>query len=124
MGKADWAALQPRRHGLACMHFRVSPALYPTQVGKADWASVQQGPPWAVDAWGLGCLMQEAYAGRPLARIEDLRSVDAIPKSVLPVQSPIPAVPYQHMPGQSGLLLRILVCGHALRLLDLLTFLG
>ena len=57
------------------------------QVGKADWAAVQQGPPWAVDAWGLGCLMHEAYAGQTLARIEDLRSIDAIPKAVLPVLS-------------------------------------
>ena len=46
---------------------------------------MQQGPPWAVDAWGLGCLMQEAYAGQMLARIEDLRSISAIPKAVLPV---------------------------------------
>ncbi len=58
----------------------------PAQVGKADWAAVQQGPPCAVDAWGLGCLMHEAYAGQPLARIEDLRSIDAIPKAVLPVR--------------------------------------
>ena len=57
------------------------------QVGKGDWAAVQQGPPWAVDAWGLGCLMHEAYAGQTLARIEDLRSIDAIPKAVLPVLS-------------------------------------
>jgi len=61
-------------------------AAAPAQVGKADWAAVQQGPPCAVDAWGLGCLMHEAYAGQPLARIEDLRSIDAIPKAVLPVR--------------------------------------
>jgi hypothetical protein len=23
-----------------------------------EWATVQQGPPWAVDSWGLGCMMQ------------------------------------------------------------------
>ena len=55
------------------------------QVGKADWQAVQQGPPWAVDAWGLGCLIQEAYTGRELARTEELRDTSSIPKSVLPV---------------------------------------
>ena len=55
------------------------------QVGKADWQAVQQGPPWAVDAWGLGCLIQEAYRGKELARTEELRDTSSIPKSVLPV---------------------------------------
>ena len=35
----------------------------PAEVGKVDWQAVQQGPPWAVDAWGLGCLMQEVFSG-------------------------------------------------------------
>ena len=55
------------------------------QVGKADWQAVQQGPPWAVDAWGLGCLIQEAYRGRELTRTEELRDTSSIPKTVLPV---------------------------------------
>lgn len=55
------------------------------QVGKSDWQAVQQGPPWAVDAWGLGCLMQEVYSGQFLTRTEELRNVACIPKGILPV---------------------------------------
>ena len=55
------------------------------QVGKADWQAVQQGPPWAVDAWGLGCLIQEAHRGRELTRTEELRDTSSIPKSIMPV---------------------------------------
>ena len=56
------------------------------QVGKADWQAVQQGPPWAVDAWGLGCLIQEVYRGAVLTRTEELRDTSSIPKSVLSVR--------------------------------------
>lgn len=45
---------------------------------------VRESPPWAVDAWGLGCLMQELYSGAQLQRTEDLRSTDQIPKDMLP----------------------------------------
>jgi len=55
------------------------------QVGKSDWQAVQQAPPWAVDAWGLGCLMQEVYSGQFLTRTEELRNVACIPKAILPV---------------------------------------
>ena len=30
----------------------------PSEIAKCEWSSIQQGPPWAVDSWGLGCLMQ------------------------------------------------------------------
>ncbi|KAL4423761.1 hypothetical protein ABPG75_001062 [Micractinium tetrahymenae] len=60
------------------------PAQYkPGEVAKRDWQAIKDGPAWAVDAWGLGCLMQEVYSGRPLARTEDLRSTDHIPKELL-----------------------------------------
>lgn len=36
--------------------------------------AVKDGPAWAVDAWGLGCLVQEVYSGAPLGRTEDLRN--------------------------------------------------
>lgn len=37
------------------------------QRGEWDALSASSGaPPWAVDAWGLGCLVAEAFAGRPL----------------------------------------------------------
>jgi hypothetical protein len=39
--------------------------------------AVKDGPSWAVDAWGLGCLIQEVFSGRPLARTEDLRNTGA-----------------------------------------------
>ncbi|EIE25277.1 ARM repeat-containing protein, partial [Coccomyxa subellipsoidea C-169] len=56
----------------------------PAELGKADWQAVQQAPPWAVDAWGLGCLMQEVYSGQMLTRTEDLRNVASISKGLLP----------------------------------------
>ncbi|KAL4446317.1 hypothetical protein ABPG77_003124 [Micractinium sp. CCAP 211/92] len=60
------------------------PAQYkPGEVAKRDWQAVKDGPAWAVDAWGLGCLMQEVYSGQPLARTEDLRNTDHIPKELL-----------------------------------------
>lgn len=35
---------------------------------------MQEGPPWAVDAWGLGILMQEAFSNTPMAAVEQLRN--------------------------------------------------
>lgn len=58
------------------------------EVAKSEWHVVQQSPPWAVDAWGLGCLMQEAFSGQQLARTEDLRSTAHIPPPVLQVNPP------------------------------------
>ena len=45
----------------------------PAELAKGDWATIQQSPPWAVDAWGLGCLMQEVFSGEPMAQVENLR---------------------------------------------------
>jgi len=64
---------------------QVSKARKAAEIGKEDWGAVSQAPPWAVDAWGLGCLMQEAYSGQPLERTESLRNLDDIPKSVAQV---------------------------------------
>lgn len=33
----------------------------PSEIAKCEWSVIQQGPPWAVDSWGLGCLMQVSY---------------------------------------------------------------
>ena len=33
----------------------------------------------AVDAWGLGCLVQEVFSGKYLQRTEDLRNLACIP---------------------------------------------
>ena len=45
------------------------------ELGKNDWAAIPQGPPWAVDAWGLGCLMQEVFSQQDMASVENLRWV-------------------------------------------------
>jgi hypothetical protein len=30
----------------------------PAEVARLEWDAVRTGPPWAVDSWGLGCMMQ------------------------------------------------------------------
>jgi hypothetical protein len=30
----------------------------PAELAKCEWEAVTQGPSWAVDSWGLGCMMQ------------------------------------------------------------------
>lgn len=64
---------------------QVQSAYKPQELGKEDWAVISQSPPWAVDAWGLGCLVQEAFSGRELSRTEDLRNLVPIPKTVAQV---------------------------------------
>lgn len=45
---------------------------------------IGSGPSWAVDAWGLGCTIQEVFSGgMSLARTEDLRNTASIPKELL-----------------------------------------
>lgn len=48
------AAPQHAASALPCMCCTAPAA----EVAKSEWAAVQQGPPWAVDAWGMGCLIQ------------------------------------------------------------------
>lgn len=55
----------------------------PSEIAKCEWSSIQSGPPWAVDSWGLGCLMQEAFNGAEMASMEELRNTAPIPKPVL-----------------------------------------
>ncbi len=55
----------------------------PEEYRRGDWASVPDGPPWAIDAWGLGCLIQEVYRGEPLMRTDQLRETDRIPQLLL-----------------------------------------
>ncbi|KAL6616301.1 hypothetical protein ACP70R_038571 [Stipagrostis hirtigluma subsp. patula] len=56
----------------------------PLELTKSDWASIRKSPPWAIDSWGLGCLIYELFSGAKLARTEDLRNTASIPKSLLP----------------------------------------
>ena len=54
------------------------------EVGKSDWSAVKDSPAWALDSWGLGCLVQEVYSGSPLRSLEQLRNTDPVPPSLLP----------------------------------------
>ena len=63
--------------------FMVPDQYKPEEYRRGDWASVPEGPPWAIDAWGLGCLIQEVYRGEPLGRTDQLRETQHIPQVLL-----------------------------------------
>ncbi|KAL5230285.1 hypothetical protein ABZP36_029061 [Zizania latifolia] len=56
----------------------------PMELTKSDWVSIRKSPPWAIDSWGLGCLIYELFCGAKLTRTEVLRNIASIPKSLLP----------------------------------------
>ncbi|GLT88511.1 hypothetical protein SLE2022_065340 [Rubroshorea leprosula] len=56
----------------------------PMELVKSDWATIRKSPPWAIDSWGLGCLIHELFSGVKLGKTEELRSTISIPKSLLP----------------------------------------
>ncbi|TYH73162.1 hypothetical protein ES332_D05G309300v1 [Gossypium tomentosum] len=56
----------------------------PTELAKYDWATIRKSPPWAIDSWGLGCLIYEIFSGMKLGKTEELRNTASIPKSLLP----------------------------------------
>lgn len=56
----------------------------PTELLNSDWAVIRKSPPWAIDSWGLGCLMHELFSGMKLGRTEELKNTASIPKSLLP----------------------------------------
>ena len=41
----------------------------------------------AVDSWGMGCFVQEVFAGRKLARTEELRELGRVPLVRLPAHA-------------------------------------
>ncbi|CAK9133683.1 unnamed protein product [Ilex paraguariensis] len=47
---------------------------------KSDWATIRKSPPWAIDSWGLGCLIHELLSGMKLSKTEELRNTSSIPK--------------------------------------------
>jgi SCY1-like protein 1 len=51
---------------------------------KSDWSTIRKSPPWAIDSWGLGCLIYELFSGTKLSKTEELRNTASIPKSLLP----------------------------------------
>ncbi|GFH06115.1 protein kinase domain-containing protein, partial [Haematococcus lacustris] len=55
----------------------------PAELGKAEWDTISQAPPWAVDAWGLGCLIQEAFSQQYMSSLDNLRRTDSIPPALL-----------------------------------------
>ena len=75
VAKGDWQVLAA---GAARWREGGTPTCLPpdtaTTPRSALAQAVKEGPAWAVDAWGLGCLMQEVYSGNSLTRTEDLRN--------------------------------------------------
>ncbi|XP_051138422.1 uncharacterized protein LOC127256452 [Andrographis paniculata] len=55
----------------------------PMELSKSDWSTIRKSPPWALDSWGLGCLIYELFSGMKLTRTEELRNTANIPKSLL-----------------------------------------
>ncbi|KAJ4840953.1 hypothetical protein Tsubulata_026935 [Turnera subulata] len=55
----------------------------PMELAKSDWAVIRKSPPWAIDSWGLGCLIYELFSGSKLGKTEELRNTASIPKSLL-----------------------------------------
>ncbi|XP_047955208.1 probable inactive serine/threonine-protein kinase scy1 isoform X1 [Salvia hispanica] len=53
------------------------------ELSKSDWSAIRKSPPWALDSWGLGCLIYELFSGMKLGRTEELRNTANIPKSLL-----------------------------------------
>ncbi|CAL5195541.1 unnamed protein product [Lathyrus oleraceus] len=54
------------------------------ELAKSDWAVIKKSPPWAIDSWGMGCLIYELFSGLKLSKTEELRNTASIPKSLLP----------------------------------------
>ena len=70
------APLRPRTSGRVAIRPRlpgVGNQYKPAELGKAEWDTVRESPPWAVDAWGLGCLIQEICSCTSMKSVEDLR---------------------------------------------------
>lgn len=56
----------------------------PVELAKSDWTSIRKSPPWAIDSWGLGCLIYEIFSGLKISKTEELRNTSSLPKSLLP----------------------------------------
>ena len=54
----------------------------PAEVARGDMEALAAAPPWAADAWGLGCLMHELFAGERLASADELRVTGCVPPAV------------------------------------------
>ncbi|KAL3334466.1 hypothetical protein AABB24_030945 [Solanum stoloniferum] len=56
----------------------------PMELLKSEWAAIRKSPAWAIDSWGLGCLIYELFSCTKLSKTEELRNTASIPKSLLP----------------------------------------
>eukprot|EP00250_Pteridium_aquilinum_P019953 c24640_g1_i1 orf=578-3007(-) len=56
----------------------------PMELAKGDWTLLRKSPVWAIDSWGLGCLIYELFTGVKLSKTEDLRNTACLPKTLLP----------------------------------------
>ncbi|XP_010667551.2 uncharacterized protein LOC104884573 isoform X1 [Beta vulgaris subsp. vulgaris] len=56
----------------------------PMELAKSDWVAIRNSTPWAIDSWGIGCLIYEIFSGMRLTKTEELRNIASIPKSLLP----------------------------------------
>jgi len=63
--------------------FLVPDQYKPEEFRRGDWVSIPEGPSWAIDAWGLGCLIQEVFRGEALRGTDQLREIDCIPQALL-----------------------------------------
>ena len=69
---------------LVASSWMVQPQYKSGELGRSEWEVVADGPVWAVDAWGIGCLMQETFSGSLMAAKEDLKRIDCIPQTLKP----------------------------------------
>ena len=53
------------------------------EFARGEWESLADGPPWAIDSWGLGCLIREVFGNGPLGSPADLRDISCIPEDLL-----------------------------------------
>ena len=97
---SEWSAERPPE-ALMSHAFMLPEQYKPEEVRKGAWEALRDAPPWcapaataalllrlcadaractrAVDAWGMGCLVQEIFAGHKLARTEELRELAHVP---------------------------------------------
>ena len=53
------------------------------ELARGDFEALAAAPPWATDAWGLGCTIRELFGGGArLESAEQLRDVAAVPKGL------------------------------------------
>jgi SCY1-like protein 1 len=55
----------------------------PAELGRSEWDAIRQSPPYAVDSWGLGCLIQEICSNGYMTSVEALRNTEVIPPALL-----------------------------------------